>query len=333
MLVQRRLSMNVRLGVALAIMMLVSLVAYMSPASAETKTANTMKISPVRTDIEIPAGKSKTVPITITNLTKNPISVHPALNDFVAGGEDGSPALILDENEYATTHSLKRYLSPLKDVTIAAESTKTVNVRISVPRDAQAGGYFGAIRFAPTNPDGGGQVNLAPSVASLILLTVPGDTVEQLELTDFNVLQAGRPQAFFMSPEGLSTSVRFKSSGNVQVGPFGKISVKNGNDVVYATDFNTTQPRGMVLPDSARKWDIPLKNVGEFGRYTVTATFTYGKENKTIEVEKSFWVIPQYVFLIMLAALLVLIALVVFAWFYIKKRRRLSARRHSYRRR
>jgi hypothetical protein len=88
----------------------------------------------------------------------------------------------------------------------------------------------------------------------------------------------------------------------------------------------------MVLPDSARRWDVPLKNIGSFGKYTVTATFTYGTKNQSIEVSKSFWIIPLYVILASVGGLILLIALIVGIWLFLRsyKRRilRSSARRN-----
>lgn len=278
---------------------------------AETNTANTLKVSPVRTDIEIKPGESKTVKVMVTNLTDAPISVRPFENDFVSGDESGTPALILDADKYATSHSLKRFMKPLKDMTIPAKEAKIFNVDITVPKDAQAGGYFGAVRFAPTNPDDGGQVNLSASVASLILLKVPGEVTEKLELTDFTIKQDGASRIFFNATSALQAAVRFTSSSGVQVSPFGKISVKKGDKVVYETDFNDGNPRDMILPGSARRWDVPLSTFADFGEYKVLATFTYGDKNQTIEVAKSFWVIPTWVIVTAIVAILAIVGVIV----------------------
>ena len=288
-------------------------------AQTQTNTANTLKVSPVRTDIEIKPGESKTVEVTVSNLTDAPITVRPVENDFVAGDERGTPALILDENEYAPTRSLKRFMTPLANVTIPAGEAQTVNVVITVPKDAQAGGYFGAVRFAPASPDGGGQVNLSASVASLILLTVPGDVVEKLNLTSFSIQQDGKTGSYFNTPNNLQASVRFENKGGLQAGPFGKVSVKKGDSVVYEADFNNSNPRDTILPDSARRWDIPLDKIEKFGHYTVNATFTYGAKNQTIEVTKSFWVIPTTYIIAAIVGLVVLIGLIaVGVWFAVR---------------
>ena len=290
--------------------------------SQKGAAANVLKVSPVRSDIEIKAGSSQKVQMTINNLTKSSITVKPILNDFVAGDERGTPALILDEDKFAPTHSLKRFMKPLPNITIEANKVRTIDVTITVPKDAQAGGYFGAVRFAPTTPDGGGQVNLSGSVASLVLLTVPGPAVEKLDLTEFNIQQGGKTGTFFQSSNDLQAAVRFSSKSNIQLGPIGQLSVKEGEKVVYQTKFNDKEQRDMILPDSARRWDIPLKNIGSFGNYTVSATFSYGSKNQTIEVTKSFWVVPMIVIIIAAGGVLVLVLLILGIFLFLRSYKR-----------
>lgn len=292
-----------------------------SAAFAADTTANVLKVTPVRSDIEIPAGQKKTVPVTVTNVTDGPILVKPIMNDFVAGDERGTPAVILDENEFAPTHSLKRFMKTASDVTIPGKQSRVIEVVITVPADAQAGGYFGAVRFAPSDPDGGGQVNLSASVASLILMTVPGPTVDKLVLTDFTVKQKDKASWFFTTPNDLNLTFRLENKGNVQQGPFGKISVKKGNEVVHEVDFNTDSPRDMVLPNSARRWDVPLEGIDGFGKYTVSATLTYGAKNQTIQMTETFWIIPVWVMIAAGVGVALLLLIIVLIWWLIRRRR------------
>lgn len=320
---KRRFQTNIRIATIFALASILLAVSHTSFAAAQT--ANTLKVSPIRSDIQILPGTSKTVQITVSNLTGSSIIVHPSVNDFVSGDERGTPALILDENKFAPSHSLKRFISPLANVTIPVGQAKTLDVVVSVPANAQAGGYFGAVRFAPADSDTGGQVNLSPSVASLILLTVPGDIIQKLNLTEFNIQQRGTTGSSFPTPDAITAKVRFENKGNVQVGPFGRVSVKNGDKIVYETDFNNKDQRDMVLPDSARVWDIELKNIGTFGHYTVLSTFTYGDKNETIEATQSFWVVPPFLIVGAIIALVVLLGLIFLTIMLIRKSRK---RRH-----
>lgn len=322
-LVKRRFQTNIRIVMTIAIATVLLAISQSSIASAAT--ANSLKVSPIRTDTQVLPGASKKIQITVSNITNTPITVHPSINDFVAGDERGTPALILDESQFAPSHSLKRFISPLADLAIPAGQSKVLDVVVTVPSTAQAGGYYGAIRFMPTDGDTGGQVNLSPSVASLILVTVPGDIIQKLQLTDFNIQQHGITGSTFGTPDNLTTKVRFENKGNVQVGPFGKLSVTQGGKVVYAVDFNNKDQRDMVLPDSARIWDVPLKDIGKFGNYKVTATFTYGDKNETVEATQSFWVIPPSYIIGAIIALVILIGLVIMTILLVRKSRK---RRH-----
>ena len=290
---------------------------------------NTLKLSPVRSDISIAPGKSSVVVVKVTNLTKAPMTIQSIQNDFVAGDERGTPALILDADEFAPTHSLKRFMVPIKNVTIAPQSTQEIKLTINVPADAKAGGYYGAVRLVPMAGDGSKNVNLNASAASLVLLTVPGETVEQLNLTKFDVMQGSKADTIFQSANDLQLSFRMENKGNVQLGPFGQITVKQGDKVIYTYDFNTTDPRDQILPDSARIWDIPLKEIGSFGNYTVTALFTYGKNNQTLEVSKSFWVIPIAVIAITLGGLILLILIIVAVVWFLKDYKKRILKKHG----
>lgn len=338
MLVKQRVKTNIRTITTLVVAAIL-LVVSMAPRSYAVdvnNSPNTLKISPVRSDISIAAGASDKVDVTITNLTKSPVTLQLVENDFIAGDERGTPALILDVDKYAPTHSLKRFMKPMQNVTIPGNESKVVSVEIDVPKNAQAGGYFGAIRFAPASPDGSAQVNLSTSVASLILLTVPGDIIEKMNLTDFSVQQNGKVDTMFQDGKNLELTFRFENKGSVQEAPFGKISVKKGSKLVYETDFNQKAPRDVVLPDSARRWDEALKSIDGFGEYEIHATLTYGAKNETVEATKKFWVVPVWVIIAASGGLVALVLLIIGIWLGLRnyKRRilRSQGRNSGYRR-
>lgn len=294
-----------------------------------TNNLNTLKISPIRSDITVAPGATGSVTVRVDNLTSSPMVISPIENDFVAGDEKGTPALILDADKFAPIHSLKRFMVPLQNITIPAKSYKDVKVTINVPGDAKPGGYFGALRFAPVTEAGTAQVNLNASAASIILMTVPGDAVEKLSLTDFQIKQGSKIDTIFQSANDLMVAFRMQNEGSIQEGPFGSITVKQGDKVIYSYKFNNDPPREMVLPDSARKWEVPLKDIGSFGNYTVVATFSYGKDNQTIEVTKSFWVVPVFVIVIAIAGTIGLIVLIVGIWLFLRNYKRRILKSHG----
>lgn len=294
-------------------------------------TANSIKISPLRTDITLKPGESGAVKVMVTNVTSSTVIYKPIENDFVAGDEKGTPSIILDENSYAPSHSLKRFMVPLQNITVEAGATATAEVKIAVPKTAQAGGYYGAIRFAPAG-SGSQPVDVASGAASLILLTVPGPTVEQLTLTNFDVQQDGGTATNFRTPDDLVLFLRFQNKGNVQEGPFGQINVLKGKEVVYKYDFNQETPKEVILPDSARRWEVPLKKLGKFGKYKITGTFGYGSKGTTINIEKTLWIVPTSYILGGIGAVVFLVVVVGGSWMFLRsyKRRILQSSRRRY---
>ncbi len=313
--------LKIALGAIVAIGIVAGLMSVSSSAQeSSSSAANALKISPVRTDVSADPGETKIVKVTVTNPSSSRVGVRIIQNDFIAGDEEGTPAIILEETEYAESNSLKRFMTPLENVVLEGNESRVIDAEIVVPADAEPGGYFGVVRFAPTDPDTGGQVNVSPSVASLILLTVNGDAPEKLNLTDFRIQQDDRKKNFFVNGDGIELFARFENKGNVQAGPFGKISVLKGDTIVFEKDFNANDPRDVVLPNSARFWKIPFEDTSSFGKYTVSATFAYGSKNQTIEMTQTFWVIPRNVIIAAAVGLLVLIGAIAGGVFYFRRR-------------
>lgn len=283
-----------------------------SGGSSNKQAKDSLRVSPVRTDVVIKPGESRTVKVSVQNMTDSTLTFKPINNDFVAGdSEDGSPSIIFDENEYAPTHSLKRFMKPIPNVVVGPSEQVGVDVVINVPHNAQAGGYYGAVRFAPVLPDGSSSVNVSGSVASLILMKVPGNVVENLTMKEFAVTQKGKASTRFSSPKDIDVTVRLENKGNVHIAPFGNIFVTKGKDMVYSAKINDKKPAGVILPDSTRKWTVPAEKIGNFGKYNITAVVGYGENNKTINIEKSIWIIPTIYIVGAIVAVLVLIGIIV----------------------
>lgn len=261
---------------------------------------NALKVSPVRQDISADPGTRKTISVFVQNLTNVNTILHPALNDFTAArDESGTPSVILDEKEYAPSHSLKRYMRPLKDFSIKGNETKQIDLTIDIPKDAAGGGYYGAIRFEPVGENPNETINLSASVGSLILLKVNGTVTESVNIESFEVVgKDGKPASFFTSNKNLKAVVRFKNSGNVHVSPFGKVEIKKGAGTLSATEINNSKPLASVLPDSVRRFEVPLDKMGSFGKYNVQGNFGYGEGGSLLTASKTVFVVPVIFFIL-----------------------------------
>ena len=296
----------------LALTGLVALVNQTDNVQAQaTGNANNLRLSPLKTDITVEAGDASAVTVYVQNMSDKAITLQPLTSDFEAKDENGTPSLLLDEDQFAKTRSLKKFMSVPETVVVQPKERAAISVRIAVPDGTLAGGYFGAVRFVPLDQAGNAQVDLAGSVASLILLKVPGDLVEKLTLATFDVRQDEKSSSWFKTPKNLDVLLRFKNEGNVQVTPFGKVLVSKSGKVVYEAEVNNTEPAGQTLPESVRRWSIPLNEIGKFGKYTVTASIGYGTTGQTITQEKTIWIIPMILIIGVLGAIVLLVFLII----------------------
>ncbi|MDB5166488.1 MAG: hypothetical protein JWM37_560 [Candidatus Saccharibacteria bacterium] len=259
-----------------------------------SNTNNGLKISPVRRDVIAQAGATTTVEVTVQNVQTGTANLRAVVNDFIASAnESGQPALILDENQYAASHSLKRFVGPIPNVTLKPNEAKNVKVNIIVPKNAAAGGYYGAVRFLPADNNVKNNVVLSASLGSLILVRVPGDIHESLSVASLDVRNQNVARKLFTTPKDLTAVLRFQNQGDIQVEPFGNISVRDmhGKEVMRQ-EINNTDPRGNVLPDSVRRFDVALKSLGKFGKYTIQGSFGYGTTGQLVQAKTTFYVVP-----------------------------------------
>lgn len=290
------------------LLLIVSLVS--APVSGASVTGgNGIKLSPIKYNLSINPGSIKTIVFDVENVTKTTATYKAVVSDFTADNVNGTPQLIVNSNKY-DPYSIKKFISPIPEFSVKGGQTAQIKVIITIPASTAGGGYFGAIRFLVVNPNTGQTVNISASVAGLILLTVPGPALnENMTLVSFSTNQNGSNGGLFYSNKGIVAVAKFSNNGNVQLAPFGKITVKNMNgDTIETKTINNSNPPGNVLPGSEREFSVPLSNLGTFGKYTVSGYFGYGNKGQLLSASTSFYVVAPWI--IILAVVIVLIILI-----------------------
>ena len=298
---------------------------------------NGLRISPVRADAVIDPGKEKTLNVSVTNITSSASTYQAFVNDFVSGDESGQPLLITDDTKYAPSHSLKRFVQPIPNFTLQAGEQKSIPVTVKVPVNAPGGGYYAAVRFAPAGSSNGGDptknLTLAGSAGSLILVRVSGDVKEQLNIASFDARtidtkkQTDHASSFFLTNKNISVVIRFQNGGNVQEQPFGKVTLKDRSGKTLATyEVNSSEPKANVLPDSIRRFNIPLDKLGKFGKYKLEGNFGYGATGQLLTASTTFYVVPlAYLVIFFLIVLIILFMVFVFPRLLAAYKRRVIA--------
>lgn len=278
-------------------------------AQTNGQSSNGFRISPLRNELTIEKGKTQTVNISVENPSSIAFKAKGVINDFLASNsEDGQPELLLD-GSFAPSHSLKRLVTDPPVVSFGPNERKEIQISVSVPANAAAGGYYGAVRFLPADSKNNANVSLTASVGSLFLVNVPGDVKEHLSLEQFGAASNGKIKSLITSGNVVIVT-RLKNDGDTHEKPFGKIQVKNSaGKLIAEQEINNVEPQSNILPSSIRKFETKIPNTKWLGHYTVTAGYGYNpSKGELITAKTSFWYIPMW----LIAAFVVATVLVTF---------------------
>jgi hypothetical protein len=289
------------------------------PAGEQTVTGNGFRISPVTSEFIIEPGQTEIMNITIENPTSAPLTAVAIVNDFVAGeNEDGEVRPILNEDAPAPRNSFKSLVSPIDRIELEPRERVELEVPISVPEDANAGGYYGIVRFEPAELRDAGNVTLSASVGSIALVRVPGDLTERLDLVQISAAQDNSLRSFLTGGD-VSVLIRLRNSGDIHLQPHGLVQIKNMfGDVVASYELNDSSPRAYILPDTIRRFQDDLEERNWFGRYTIEANIgNMQSGGEPLNARATFWYIPAWA----LVALFVALAAIAFGIISLVNRR------------
>jgi hypothetical protein len=263
-------------------------------------------LSPTRTEISAQPGEKQTITISIRNITSTTLEAQAFINDFESDNVSGTPQIIVDESQ-RTPYTISKMISGLSNVTLKPNELKEIKLDLDVPGNAAPGAYFGAIRYAAV-PKGSAssqdrQVSLTASVAHLVFVEVPGDINQQIQLESLKAQRDGKSSWLFLKAPNQS-ALGVKNLGNGFSRPFGDVIVKNmfGKET-YKYSVNDVNPKGIILPQSARTFVDKVENVKIPGRYTITAAVAYGNGGEVVTYKSSFWYIPVWLLIAILAIL------------------------------
>lgn len=293
------------------------------PAGAQSSPASGLRISPTRAEVTVEQSQSASATFNIKNVTGGKITMKAKLNDFEPQ-DDGAPRPLREDETNAA--SLKKFIVMPEDIVLDADQAADVVIPIAVPAGQAPGAYYGVVLFQGvplTDGNSPGQVSLTGSVGGIILVNVPGEIKESMQLVS---VRAGRITPGENAEVRLSNvfaqpfdriQIRVKNTGNSFLKPFGKITVTDwrGNDV-YSYELNNTDPKANVLPASQRVFTNEIKGVKLPGRYTVAAGIAYGAGGDVLIQKITVWYLP--IWTVVLA--FVVIGIVVFGVMRLFKR-------------
>jgi len=278
-----------------------------------------LSVSPIRYEISGDPGQVLQENLNLRNETSSPETYYPHYYNFVADGETGAPKFVDPKDGLGT------WMAGPSGITLAPGENQTIVYVISIPKDANPGGYFGALLYGTTPPPKVGQVSqlaVGSETGPIILLRVNGDIKESASILDFKTLN---DQSFYTALP-VSMSYRFQNTGADRTKPDGNLTMRNIFGIKAHTQ-SANPVSGNVLPGQIRKIDLTWQKTDKpsetpvdrsffenvsyewnnfaFGYFTANLDLTYGANNaQTAHKEVKFMVFPWQLLLVILAAVL-----------------------------
>lgn len=315
-----------RLSMLAVSLVMVSLGTYGTVLSQEGSGGSGLSISPTRTELVVEPGGEKTLSLSLRNVTSNPIIAQPVINDFYSDNVSGQPQLLI--NDERDVPSIKPFLGELNDIRLELGQEQTVEVPVRVPEGTAPGGYYGVIRYLAVpegaeSPDAG-QVSLTASVSSIVLIEVPGDIREQIQLRDIKFYRQDVEKRFFTSQPD-QVGIEIVNQGNGFSKPFGSVTIVNPlNKEIQSYEINPGSPRSNVLPGSTRVFKNKIEGVSVPGRYRVEANVSFGNGGEVLSLTQHFWYIPIW----FIAALIAGVGFLIYLGFLLKRRLKSNSYKH-----
>ncbi len=289
----------------------------LAPVMAAPADSLTITITPPLIKNSMAPGQAWRSAVKVVNNNTQELKIYMHVMDFQGGAEDGTVEFIDPNSETGTSsdHLLSRWLEiESGPVTIPAGQSADVPFTIIVPDSAEPGGHYAAILAGTNPPDdkvSGSVIRVSSLLATLLLVSVKGDTKEDGAIREFS-----SDREWYTQPDAKFT-VRFENKGNVHIQPQGVITIydwrgreKGSITINHYTEF------GNVLPGGIRRWEYDWQGEAgllDNGRYRAELILTYGEEGRqTVSQTIYFWVVDIVPLAVILGSILFFILMIIF---------------------
>lgn len=214
---------------------------------AVPSTARALTVSPARIEISGDPGQTVEGTFLLINEQGGSQKFYTSAQNFEAQGETGTP------NFTSSTQGLASWINTTSEVVLEKGEQRKVSYSITIPKDADAGGYFAAIFLSSVPPavNGVSEVSVGAKIGTLILLRVSGEVKEGGGVASFGT----KENVHFYTSLPVMFNYRFTNDGGDRINPTGTIVLRNMIGLKSAT-LDANPSKGNVLPGSTRRFDI-----------------------------------------------------------------------------
>ncbi len=246
-------------------------------------------VGPGRLEVSVGPGESVTKMMTVTNRISDNREFELTVEDM-SGSADGEQAVVL-LGDVNGPYTLKNYISfPGKKLVLDLGERAQIPVTITMPPNAESGGYYGAVLVSTVQTNGEVSENTARSpivarIGTLFFITVAGETNVAGELKDLSI----KNNQWWFQKGPINFGVLYENTGSVHLNPYGEIKITNlfGEEV----GFVELEP-WFILPKALRLREVVWDRELLAGRYMATAQVNRGYGGIIDTHVTYFWVVP-----------------------------------------
>lgn len=196
--------------------------------------AASIVLTPPKFEQNVNPGETLYKTVKIKNNGPRQIPLQASVEDFAPAKDEGGQPRFLKDSKADASITMSKWVSFEKEIfVVKPQQTLEVPFKIEIPQNAEPGGHYGTIFFAPPSQDGG-NVSIQQRIGSLLLLRVSGEIHEEGSLQTFgtykqdaNFVESNPEMHSFYQSLPVNFTTRFENSGNVHLKPKGKIYIEN----------------------------------------------------------------------------------------------------------
>lgn len=328
-----------RSGANIGIAILISVLAFVAmPRPVQAQQSNeqefNIQVTPATLPVTLQPGVTKTVSVSIRNLSNHPEALSPRLSGFRM--DAGSQKIALDYTPPANMAAWVSFAQPT--LTLKAGESQKLDITYATPENVGFS-YTAAITLSRANetlrsPATGASLKGTVAIFNLINIDRP-DAKRMLSIERFVSTQG----AYEFLPATFNIAVR--NTGNVIEQPVGNIFIQRSpTDAEPITSLPINLEGGYILPGSVREFTVQWnqgfpayvpkkeatdgthltwnwKNGSDFriGRYNAKAVLVYNDGQRDVPLIRNinFWVMPWRILIVSLLVIIVLL-MGLFGW-------------------
>jgi hypothetical protein len=216
---------------------------YPPSASAQNEQyfEQVIKVSPVILNLSLDPGTTQNFPVTVDNLTDQPLPMRVIVSGFDSNDEDHGIKI----SETMQTSPLQQWIEvDQKEAVIQPKDSRIFNITVNVPKRVDLGGYYAMIFFAPLVINNEMPVNARVGVLALVNLGADDDINNKIFIEQY------RFSNLIMENPPLDVLVRVKNTSLNYATIKPVLTIKS----VFGPVFEYEMEDKVILPGKIRRW-------------------------------------------------------------------------------